>query len=251
MSVHIAAGGEDVRSQPGIHICAERLDPRDVIVVDGVRVTTPVRSTCYEMRYARDPRRAAVILSMAAYSDLVSVDEMADYASQHSGWTGIPTCRAGIPLAEENCWSPPEVDMVLIWRVDAELPRPLCNWPLFDRAGNHIGTPDLLDVEAGVLGQYDGSLHLEGTQRDRDVLLEDRYRRFGLECFSMRSSDLGHPGRMVDRMLAARARAKWEAESRRSWTTDLPPWWIPTHTVELRRQLTDDQRARVLRYRAA
>jgi hypothetical protein len=249
--VNLAVGGENVRSQPGVLDSAERLDPRDVIIVDGVRITTPVRSACFEMRYAHDERQAAVILSMAAYHDLVSIEEMAQYASRHSGWTGIPQCRAGIPLAEENCWSPPEFDMVLIWRIDAELPGPLCNQPLFDRSGRHVGTPDLLDVEAGVAGQYEGSLHLLGTQRDVDLSAEDRYRRLGLECFTMRSTDRLRPQRMAERMLAARVRARWEAESQRAWTIDQPPWWIPTHTVELRRQLTEPQRERLLRYRAA
>jgi hypothetical protein len=249
--VSLAVGGENVRSQPGIVVCAERLDPRDVVECDGLRVTVAVRSVCYEMRYAAGPRQAAVVLSMASYHDLVSVEEASAYAARHSGWTGIPRCRAGLPLAEENCWSPAEVDMVLTWRLDAELPRPLCNQPVFDRSGRHIGTPDLLDVEAGVVGQYDGSLHLLGPQRDRDVAVEDRFRRAGLECFTMRSSDRSQPARTADRMQAARSRARWEAESRRQWTVEPPAWWTPTHTVELRRQLTENQRRRLLRYRVA
>ena len=249
--VCLATGGDDIRPQRGVQVSAERLDPRDLRVVDGIRLTSEVRSTCFEMRYARDERQAAVVLSMAAYHDVVSVDQLSEYAARHSGWTGIPRCRGGILLAEENCWSPPEVEMVITWRIDAELPRPLCNRPLFDRAGNHIGTPDLLDVEAGVVGQYEGSLHLLGAQRDVDVEAEETYRRLGLECFTMRSSDRHHPQRMAERMLAARGRARWDAETRRAWTVEYPSWWIPTHTVELRRQLTEEQRRRLLRYRAA
>ncbi len=55
--------------------------------------------------------------------------------------------------------------MRMIWVVDAGLPRPLCNMPIFDRHGRHIGTPDLLDPVAGVVGEYDGALHLAGEQR--------------------------------------------------------------------------------------
>lgn len=249
--VWLAVGGDDIRPQPGVQISAERLDPRDLIVVDDISLTSAVRSTCFEMRYAMSVRRAAEILSMAAYSDHVSVDEMVGYAARHSGWTGIPRCRGGIPFAEENCWSPTEFTMVWTWQVDAELPPPLCNRPLFDRNGNHIGTPDLLDVEAGVVGQYDGALHLLGAQRSVDVLAEERYRGLGLECFTMLATDLRHPARMAERMHAARARARWEAKSQRRWTIEHPSWWIPTHTVELRRQLTPDQQRRLLAYRAA
>ncbi len=249
--VCLAVAGDDIRPQRGVKICAERLDPRDLIVADGIRLTSAVRSTCFEMRYAADQRRAAIVLSMAAYHDLVSIEELAEYASRHSGWTGIPKCRAAIPLAEENCWSPTEVEMVLIWRLDAELPRPLCNRPLFDLDGNHIGTPDLLDVEAGVVGQYDGALHLAGEQRAVDVRAEERFRGVGLECFTMVAADRRNPGRVAQRMRAARKRAQWRAESQRQWTIEYPPWWTPTHTVDLRRGLDAEQRRRLLRYRAA
>ena len=239
--VWLATAGDDIRPQPGVRISAERLDPRDLIVVDGISVTSAVRSTCFEMRYAADERQAAVALSMAAYYDLVSVDELAEYAARHSGWTGIPQCRKAILLAEENCWSPIELEMVVVWRVDAELPRPLCNHPLFDLSGQHIGTPDLLDVEAGVIGQYNGELHLARAQRAKDIVAEERYRSYGLECFTMTAEDRGHPGRMAERMHAARQRARWEAESRRQWTVEYPPWWTPTETVQL--QASVDRRA--------
>ncbi len=251
LPVVMAVGGENVRAQAGIVVSQERLDPRDLTVVDGIRVTTAVRSTCYEMRYAADERRAALALSMAAYHDLVSVEEMAEYASRHSGWTGIPRCRKAIPFAEENCWSPMEFEMVWTWRVPAELPPPLCNQPLFDRSGGHIGTPDLLDVEAGVVGQYHGGHHLAEAQRSIDARAEELYRDFGLECFTLFAADRGNTAKVVERMHAARSRARWEAESRRRWTIEYPPWWIPTNTVELRRALTADQQARMLGYRIA
>ena len=141
LPVCIAIGGENVRPQPGIAVSEERLDPRDVIVVDGVRLTTAVRSTCFEMRYAVDERRAGQLLSMAAYDDLVSLDEMADYAWQHNGWTGVPQCREGTGLADENCWSPPEFEMAMIWQLDAGLPRALLNRPVFDRPATTSALP--------------------------------------------------------------------------------------------------------------
>jgi hypothetical protein len=251
LPVCLATGGEDIRAQAGITVSAERLDPRDLVVVDEVRITSRVRSVCFEMRYAPDERAAARVLSMAAYSDFVSVDEVAEYAARHSGWTGIPRCRLAIPLAEENCWSPPELDAVLVWRLDAGLPRPACNRPVFRIDGSHLGTPDFIDVEAGLVGQYDGELHLAGVQRSRDVRLEDAYREVGLECLTIMKSDLRNRAALVARMHAARGRARWEAESRRRWTIEPPPWWTPTHTVELRRALTDAQSRKLLRYRSA
>jgi hypothetical protein len=251
LPVTLVTAGDDIRGQPGIKVSAERLDPRDLIVVDGVRVTTSVRSVFFEMRNARDLRAGARVLSMAAYSDEVSVDELARYALEHPGWTGVPRCRDAIPYAEENCWSPTEVAMVLVWRLDAGLPRPLCNCPVFNRRGEHVGTPDLLDPEAGVVGEYEGGVHLTSARRAKDVRREELFRRMGLEYFTVVNADLCDPAGLAERMHTVRSRAKWLAESRRSWSINPPPWWVPTGTVAQRRALTPEQRRRLLRYRAA
>jgi hypothetical protein len=97
--------------------------------------------------------------------------------------------------------------------------------------------------------EYDGSLHLVGEQRARDVRREEAFRRVGLEVVTVVSEDLAHRARLVRRILDARQRARWQAETRRAWTTDLPSWWVPTRTVEQRRALTDWQRERWLRHR--
>ena len=139
--VTLVTAGDDIRVQPGIAVSAERLDPRDLEWVDGVRVTSSVRSTWFEMRYVENRRLAVVALDMAAYDDLVSLDEMAEWEYLHPGWTGAPQCRWALGYASENSWSPRETLTHLVWQIDADLPRLLCNCPLFDRSGNHIGTP--------------------------------------------------------------------------------------------------------------
>lgn len=191
LPVCLATGATVIREQPGIQPSTERLDPRDLTSHDGLRLTSAVRSVCFEMRYAPSERRAVVDLDMAAYSDLVSIAELREFADRHSGWTGIPQCRSALPHADENSWSPREVMMRSVWTMDAGLPRPLCNVPIFDRTGRHVGTPDLLDPLAGVIGEYDGSLHLEGRQRHKDVSREGEFRSLGLEYATMLAGDWG------------------------------------------------------------
>jgi hypothetical protein len=249
--VWLATGDIHIREQPGISICEEKLDPRDLTVVDGLRVTTALRSALFEMRYAASERLAVVAMDMVAYSDLVSIAEMREYAAAHSSWTGIPQARDALPHADENAWSPPEVLMRLSWTFDAGRPRPLCNAPIFDPAGRHIGTPDLLDAHAGVVGEYDGALHLLGRQRARDVRREADFRSVGLEYVTMLAADLLDPSHFVGRLHAAYRRAGYEPESGRAWTIARPAWWTSTDTVARRRVLTDAQRARLLRRRAS
>ncbi len=247
--VVLATGGIHIRAQRGIEICEEKLEPDDLTVVDGLRVTTAVRSVCFAMRYAPTLWHAVTVLDMAAYSDLVSIEELTAYALAHPAWTGIPRCREAIPLADENSWSPAEVEMRKVWTVMAGHPRPLCNRPLFDHAGRHLGTPDLVDPVAGVVGEYDGALHLAGRRRATDLQREAAFRAVGLEHVTMVGADRAGLGAFVSRLDEAYHRARYEPPDTRRWTLDPPPWWTLTHAVDDRRRLTADQRRRLLRYR--
>jgi hypothetical protein len=250
--VTLAIGGNRwMRPQSTFDTSEERLAPNDLIVVDGLRVTTAVRSVMFEMRYARNTRDAAITLSMACYDDLVSIDEVAAYAATIPGWTGIPRGRDALPLASENCWSPREADALIVWEHDARLPRPLCNVPVFDLAGKLLGTPDLLDPVAGVIAEYDGAPHLEGAQRSKDVVKEGRFRSHGLECATMLAGDVREPSGFIARLMAAYDRAADIPPNRRLWTIEQPAWWQDTTTVAARRALDEASRARLLTYRIA
>ena len=63
---------------------------------------------------------------------------------------------------DENSWSPWETLDATGVGTQAGYPKPLSNRPIFDHMGRHIATPDLLDLESGTYGEYDGSLHLAG-----------------------------------------------------------------------------------------
>jgi hypothetical protein len=238
-----------VRPQPGIAISQERLDPTELVTHRGLRVTTGLRSLFFEMRYAATETEAVQAADMTAYTDLVSRAELMRFEAVNTGWTGIDRFRLGVREMDENSWSPTETAMRQVWRYDAGLPRPLCNHPVFDLAGHHLATPDLLDPVAGVVGEYDGALHLEGAQRSRDVRREARLRAAGLEYVAMLAADLVDPWSFVARLRAAYARATRLPVADRAWTAELPPWWTPTFTVEQRRALDDDQRRRLLRLR--
>ncbi len=249
--VELAVMHGEIRSQPGIRVTSERLPPRDLTAHDGISITSHQRSACFEMRYARSDREAVVILDMAMMFDLVSIDEVAAYVALLNGWTGVGRCRVAIALAHENSWSAMETVMRLIWVIDAGFPTPLCNQPVFDLQGQHIGTPDIIDVEAGVVGQYNGKLHLEGGRYGKDLQAEAAYRRVGLEYFTMVAADQRSPQTTIlPRMVEARQRAHFESERTRRWTVEPPRWWTLTTTVASRRALSARDRDRLLRYRA-
>ncbi|CAM3328843.1 hypothetical protein NODU109028_11915 [Nocardioides dubius] len=223
-----------MRQQRGTQVTQERISPRDLTVHEGVVLTTAVRSVFQGMRAASTDLDAAIVAEMAMFNDLVSRDELTRYVLAHGRFHGIARARSCLACLDENSWSPQEVRMRWIW-LAAELPRPLCNTPVFTRDGHLVGVPDLLDEEAGLIGEYDGAHHLDVAQRRRDIQREAEFRRLGLEYVTMVAGE--DPARVADRLRAARARCAHRAPSARAWSLEPPSWWIQTDSVVARREL--------------
>jgi hypothetical protein len=49
------------------------------------------------------------------------------------------------------------------------VPDALCNREVYDLEGQLLGIPDLLDVEAGLIGEYQGEDHKDGPQHRKDA----------------------------------------------------------------------------------
>lgn len=248
--ITIVVSTHDIRTQSGIEVSGEGFDPCMIEWVDGVAVSDPRYAVSFLMRYAPSDRHAVVELEKAAYDDFVSVEEMSDFFDNQNGWTGVPRGRAATPRASENTWSPPEGWMVEIW-TDAGFRAPLANQPLFDLRGRHLGTPDAIDPESGVMGEFNGAVHLERSQNHLDLRREGSFRAVGLEPVNMVGPDIADPRYFHQRLRTAYRIARARPASDRQWTLEQPSWWIDTSTVAARRALTPDQRRRLLRYRSA
>ncbi|RLV47686.1 hypothetical protein D9V37_16150 [Nocardioides mangrovicus] len=228
----------DVRTQPGIEICQERLAPTELVIHEGIPVTEPARSVCFEARYARSKLDALVTIEMAAFHDLVSAAEYADFTLERRGWTGVPQARELIDLIDENSWSPMETRLRMRWCLHLGLPPPLANRPLFDLQGRHIGTPDLFDPSRALAVEYDSHLHLTTSRRAVDRDRETLFRDHGVEVATILTADGAHSGALAKRLGEAVDRAERTLPSRTArWTLQQPAWWLPSQTVEQRRAL--------------
>jgi len=132
--------------------------------------------------------------------------------------------------------------MRLLWR-RLGLVEVLCNTPVFDLSGRHLGTPDLFAPAVGTIGEYDGADHLDGARRASDIRREGAFRRAGLEYVEMVAADRRDPGDFLARTADALSRVD---RSRWQWTLEAPPWWKRTETVAQRRALTPRDRRRLL-----
>jgi len=232
---------------PGVVHTKERITPSELVTVDGLRVTEVVRSVCFEVRHAAALQAAVVALDMACFNDLVSIDEVRVWVDEHPGWTGIQQARDALPLANENAWSPAEVDMRLLWTRTGGLGPVLCNAPVFDLDGRHLFTSDMIDPVVGVAGEHQGPHHFEREQRRRDIAREALLRDHGLEYVERVAGE--DPTRFLIRLRSAYARAARRPVTARRWTLQSPVGWTPTQTVAQRRALSANQRRTLLAHR--
>ncbi len=145
---------------------------------------------------------------------------------------GAGPCGRALDLAHELSRSPNETRMRLVWMLDAGLPAPLVNQPVWDLHGRMLGIADLFDPVAGVVGEYDGADHRLARRQARDVAREERLRRHGLEYFKVTGPDIGDHALVADRMASTRRRAAFAAPAQRRWTLTPPAWWEPAPDLD-------------------
>jgi hypothetical protein len=205
------------RDTSGAEASREPLADDEVVMRQGMRSTSVWRALFDELRALEDLRDVVVAIEMAAAAELASISQMSSYVREHSSWRRSGRLPEALELAGEESRSPAETKLRLLWRLDAGLPEPLVNRPLLDLRDRQVCVPDLLDVEAGMVVEYDGAEHRTAARHTRDVRREDACRRLGLEYVAVTGIDMRERDRVVDRLLVARRRARFEPVEQRAW----------------------------------
>lgn len=247
LPVPVAVGDRGTaRPRKGVTLSEDWLFDDDVLTVDGLPITVPERSVSYEARKARTDLMAMTHVDMAAFHDLVDLGALASYADRLGSRPGTLRLRRAIAAGNENAWSPQEVRLRKLW-ADHRPARLLCNAAVFDHAGNHLFTPDVLDPVSGVAGEYDGDVHAGRERRRHDLGRQESAQGAGIEVVTMIGGH-GEDQAFLRRLDAAHDRARARTGPRR-WTLDQPAWWVDTSTVARRRALSGEQAARWLAHR--
>jgi hypothetical protein len=231
--IPLVVGLGKIREDPRVQISQAQIAPSEYTKVGGIYCATVQRALFDEMRFAPDVRSAVVAMDMVAAARMNCVRFMSMYVAQRSSWTGVEQVRDALALASDHRRSPQETRMGLVWELDAGLKRPLFNPPVFSLDGRLLGYPDLLDVEAGCVGEYDGEDHKERERHRRDVAREQEFRDHGLEYFTVVGGDLSDHTKVVGRIHSARRRASFAPESSRQWTLEPPSWWKPEEPLDV------------------
>lgn len=223
--VELVTGGRALRADPRVAISAAQLAPEERQLIDGLWVTSVERALFDSVRRRAGVREAVVDVESTLAAGLLSLGQLTGYIACRNAWTGVGMAREATTLAGLGTRTPQETRMALTWILDAGLPRPQCNRPVFDLRGNLVAMPDLLDVEAGCVGEYQGAHHKDREQHRADVARADRLRAVGLESFEVVGGDLEDRDLVVKRMREARDRARFAPAHERAWTLEQPSWW--------------------------
>lgn len=205
-----------------IHVSFDRLPAAEVRLVQGIPTVGRERAVFDAMRFATDVREAAVALAMAVGARISSLERVSAYVATRAGATGVAQVREALPLAGEHSRSPNEVRLGLMVHLDAGLPLPSANCPIHDLRGRLLGIADLLDLEAGLVVEFDGAEHRGRRRHTKDVAKDEAFRGCGLEVTRVTGTDLNDTALVVRRVLTARRRAAFDPPDRRRWEARPP-----------------------------
>jgi hypothetical protein len=157
------------RTPSGLVVHADMLLPGEIRDVSGVAVTTAAR-TAFDVGRRAASRLAAVqrLDALVNATDVKPV-EVESVIAAHPHTRGIGRLRAVLPLIDGGAESPQETRARLVL-IDAGLPAPQTQVPVFGRYGEFIARLDMAYEEVKVGIEYDGPQHwTDPVVRQRDI----------------------------------------------------------------------------------
>ena len=215
------------RAAPGLRYVRQELGADDVVHVAGVPVTSPARTASDLARWAPGLEEAVVDVDALLEAGVVQESGLPLLAEGLRARRGTRQARSAFTLARRGARSPGETRLRLTYVLGLGAPTPLLNPHVHDRLGRFLGIPDLLDLEAGLVLEYDGESwqdaerpdgHLDPEQHREDNEREEWFERNGLLVLRATRSDLTrHRPGLIARMGAARAEGLLLGSARWTW----------------------------------
>lgn len=162
--VYVTSLREAKIRRPGICSTSAYLEKGDVVVVDDVPITSPVR-TAFDLARQRDLIERVVGVDAMLNRGGCDLAELAAYVVDRGWWRGIRWAREALIHAEPKAESPMESKQRMRLILGG-LPRPEAQFILLDRAGLFVARLDHGYEKWKVAPEYDGRDHAETWQQD-------------------------------------------------------------------------------------
>jgi hypothetical protein len=199
LSLYRVAGHDRLRN--GLCSSGERsFRPGDLVTVDGLTLTTPLRTAWDLGRIAGRDHAIGALDSLVRHGTF-TVAELVDGTERFKGMRGVVQLRELAPLADGRAESPGESVLRLRWLDQPSLPPPTPQVPIM------VGGVEVYRIDLGVPElrygcEYDGALFHGPAARERDDRRRgDLRRRFGWDVDAVRRDDVTGPLRDVERVL--------------------------------------------------
>jgi hypothetical protein len=157
--------------------------PREVVQLDGVQVTSKLRTTC-DLGMQLPRRQAfAAICSMLKVADFSRADIRREADGRFRGYRWVRQLRSLIPLADPRFESPGECALVLIWYDTPGLPAFVPQYRVDGPEGSYfldLAVPGLRYAAEYDGAEWHGPDRAEADRERRDWLSETGGWRFGI-----------------------------------------------------------------------
>jgi hypothetical protein len=195
-----ARTGRKLTARPGCLFRQITVDDGDLVMIDGVYVTTPLR-TVFDCGRWLSLVEAVVVADALSHSAQTTREELAAYLSTHRRLRGVRQLDRVLDLIEPKSESPMETRVRLLI-VLAGLPSPELQVLIRDHAGRIVARADLGYESARLAIEYDGALHW--AQRRADDRRRDLMRELGWDVLVVSSEDYYQtPGLIVAKVRGA------------------------------------------------
>ena len=189
-----------VRARAGLKLRRAELKQSDVIVRDGFRVTSALRSVC-DLGSRRDVIESVVAIDRALHTGLVKLSHVAHHVATHAGAKGIKRLRRALGLAEPRSESQMETRL-RIHLIQGRLPRPSVQPDLCDAKGRFLARVDLYYADRRLAIEYDGAHHTE--RLDADLRRQNALLNAGYHLLRFTAADLRDPKAVVSEVRETR-----------------------------------------------
>lgn len=180
-------------------VSQETLSPSDVWIVDGVAVTTPVRTTFDCLRLLRGVERLVVADAMT-HLRRTTVEELRTYWKTQRRLRNLRVAELLLDDVEPASESPPETRL-RVRLVEFGLPRPVAQWEVRSPSGSFVARLDLAYPDRQVAVEYDGAWYWQ--QRRADDRRRDALRALGWVVIVVSAEDLRDAAAVAARVRSA------------------------------------------------
>lgn len=201
----VVVGARQVKPNPMLMAWHWHLDPREVVSVDGVLVTTPAR-TAYDLGRRLPLLEAVTAIDELCWIGCTEPTTVLRSAELHPGARGLVALRRAVALADPGAESPWETRTRLAL-VMGGLPRPETQIEVFDGCGKFVGRVDLGWRRWRVAVEYDGAHHRDPAQFAQDLRRHNRLTAAGWTAIRVTAADVLRPDDLLAQVKVALARA--------------------------------------------